>query len=227
MARDWLINTARVPQQKITVIPHGIDVDHYTPVTPSLRDQAREQLNLPKDKTIASYVGRFDVPKNHVWLVDLAIACRDRLPQVMIMLAGDGPDAKRLEKLIQKHQLFDHTRLFDYRDPLMLYHASDAFLLPSAAEGFSLSCAEALSCGIPVLRTQTAGYQEQIIENQTGLSVPVDHDLFMTQAMSFLSNPVQLARMGTQAAAYVREHLSFEQQVTGTLELYQRLAGRF
>ncbi|MBL4702463.1 MAG: glycosyltransferase family 4 protein [Phycisphaeraceae bacterium] len=226
MARDWLINTARVLPQNITIIPHGIDTNHYTPVTQTLRDQARGQLNLPKDKTIASYVGRFDVPKNHFWLVDLALACKDRLPNVMILLAGDGPDAKRLEQLIQKHQLCDQMRLLDYRDPLMLYHASDAFLLPSAAEGFSLSCGEALSCGIPVLRTQTAGYQEQIVENQTGLSIPVDHDLFMTKAMSFLSDRVQLAMMGTQAAMHVREHLSFDQQVTGTLELYQRLAGR-
>lgn len=226
LAKDWLINTARVPQQNITVIPHGVDTQHYTPVTPSLRSEARARMLLPPDRTIGAYVGRFDVPKNHLWLVDLAIACRRQLPDVMILLAGDGPDTGKLRDLLHKHQLFDHMRVLGYRDPLMLYHAADAMLLPSAAEGFSLACCEAMSCGIPVLRTRTAGYQEQIVENVTGLSVPIDHDAFIETALTFLADRDQLAQMGNHAASHVREHLRFDQQVAQTLELYQRLAGR-
>jgi glycosyltransferase involved in cell wall biosynthesis len=225
MARDWLIQTARLPEKQITVIPHGIDTAHYRPVTPTLRREARSQLLLPPDRTIAAYVGRFDDPKNHLWLVDLAIACRKQLPDVMILLAGDGPDAGKLRDLLYRNQLFNHMRVLGYRDPLMLYHAADALLLPSAAEGFSLSCCEAMSCNIPVLRTQTAGCQEQIIENVTGMSVPVEHDAFIAKAMDFLADRDRLQTMGLHAGEHVRQHLRFDQQVTQTLELYQRLAG--
>lgn len=226
MAKDWLVSVANVPQDKITVIPHGVDTEHFQVVSPSSRTTARSKLILPPDRTIAAYVGRFDVPKNHYWLVDLAVACRRQLPNVMIVLAGDGPDAGKLRDAIYEHQLFDHMRVLSYRDPLDIYHAADALLLPSAAEGFSLSCCEAMSCGIPVLRTKTAGCDEQIIENVTGMSVPVERDLFIETALGFLSDRDKLAHMGTHAASHVRNHLRFDQQVAATLELYQRLAGR-
>ena len=226
LAKEWLIQKARVSERQITIVEHGVDTDHYVQVTNELRSNARDQLNLPQDKTIGAYVGRFDVPKNHSWLVDLAVTCKKLHPQVMILLAGDGPDAKKLSQAMQEQQIFQNMRVLSYRDPLMIYHAANALLLPSAAEGFSLSCCEAMSCGIPVLRTKTAGYQEQIIENITGRSVPVDHNIFISQAMSFLSDRFQLTQMGANAAAHVREHLRFDQQVTRTIELYRRLAGQ-
>ncbi|HCD31935.1 MAG TPA: hypothetical protein DER01_05965 [Phycisphaerales bacterium] len=226
MAKDWLMSTANVPEKQITVIPHGINTQRFEIVTPAKRTDARLKLVLPPQRTIAAYVGRFDVPKNHDWLVDLAVACRNKLPNVMILLAGDGPDAGRMRDAIYEHHLFDHMRVLSYRDPLLIYHAADALLLPSAAEGFSLSCCEAMSCGLPVLRTQTAGYQEQIIENVTGISVPIDHDAFIDSALNFLADRDRLEQMGVKASDHVREHLRFDQQVSQTLELYQRLAGR-
>lgn len=226
LAKDWLIQNDYVTENRITIVEHGIDTDHYVPVTKQLRFNARDQLNLPQDKIIAAYIGRFDVPKNHFWLVDLAMACKKRQPEVMILLAGDGPDARPLSQAMQEHQLFENMRILGYRDPLMLYHAADALLLPSAAEGFSLCCCEAMSCGIPVLRTQTAGYQEQIIENVTGISVPVDHQVFITQALSFLTDRFKLSQMGQNAASHVREHLRFDQQITNTIKLYRKLTGQ-
>lgn len=226
MAKDWLMTSANLKESRITVIPHGVDTQHFEIVTSSRRTAARQDLLLPPDRTIAAYVGRFDVPKNHFWLVELAIACRKQLPHVMILLAGDGPDAGKLRDMIYEHQLFDHMRVLSYRDPLQIYHAADALLLPSAAEGFSLSCCEAMSCGIPVLRTHTAGCEEQIIENVTGMSVPIERDLFVETSLSFLADRNRLEQMGARAADHVRENLRFDQQVAATLELYQRLAGR-
>ena len=83
-----------------------------------------------------------------------------------------------------------------------------------------------MSCGLPVLRTQTAGYHEQIVQGVTGVSVPVDHDTFIEESLSFLADRQRLIKMGEQAADHVRESLRFDQQVAATLELYQRLTGR-
>ncbi|MFG0247706.1 MAG: glycosyltransferase family 4 protein [Phycisphaeraceae bacterium JB051] len=226
LAKEWLMSAAKLTAQQITVVPHGVDTQHFLPATPSKKAQARTNLVLPPDRTIGGYIGRFDVPKNHMWLIDLAIECRKRLPEVMILMAGDGPDTGKLRDALYQNQLFDHLRILSYRDPLMLYHAVDALLLPSAAEGFSLSCCEAMSCGLPVLRTQTAGYHEQIVEGVTGVSVPVDHDTFIEESLSFLADQQRLIKMGEQAADHVRESLRFDQQVAATLELYQRLTGR-
>jgi glycosyltransferase involved in cell wall biosynthesis len=96
-------------------------------------------------------------------------------------------------------------------------------LLPSAREGFSLACAEAMCTGLPVLRTATSGTQELILENVTGRSTPIDHDRFLAAAGEFLSDNVALLRMGKAAAAHIRSNFTFARQVDETLALYRRL----
>ena len=106
----------------------------------------------------------------------------------------------------------------------MPHVATDLLMLPSGREGFSLVCAEAMSVGVPVLRTRTSGVAETVVENVTGRSVPIDHDAFLNAAVVMLSDPDALARMGTAAARHVREHLTFDRQLAETVALYNRLA---
>ena len=85
-------------------------------------------------------------------------------------------------------------------------------------------CAEAMSVGVPVLRTRTSGVAETVVENVTGRSVPIDHDAFLSAAVVMLSERDALARMGAAAARHVREHLTFDRQLAQTVELYRRLS---
>jgi UDP-glucose:(heptosyl)LPS alpha-1,3-glucosyltransferase len=110
-------------------------------------------------------------------------------------------------------------------DPLPVYQASDALLLPSMREGFSLVTAEAMSVGVPVCRTRTAGSAELIVEGATGRTTDIDRDAFVRGATEFLSDPAGLRRMSGTAAAHVRERFTFDRQLHQTIELYYRLAG--
>src|SRR5690606_22400024 len=99
-----------------------------------------------------------------------------------------------------------------------------ALLLPSAREGFSYVCAEAMAVGTPVLRTRTSGTRGLILEGETGRSCPIDHESFVRAAADFLADRAALARMGIAAAEHVRAHFSFDRQLEQTLALYRRLA---
>lgn len=210
-AKQWLIETAGVPADRIAVIPHGVDPRKFPRATDEDRIAARDALGLPHDATVAAYVGRFDEPKNEQWIVDAA----GQNPHVRFVMMGDGP---------RKAALRDApVTLLPYGDPLPVYRAADALLLPSSQEGFSLMTAEAMSVGRPVLRTRTAGVDETIVENATGLSCAVDRDAFLSAAKTFLADRTQLHAMGERAAAHVREHLRYDQQVERTIELYERM----
>jgi glycosyltransferase involved in cell wall biosynthesis len=119
--------------------------------------------------------------------------------------------------------LQSRVQILGYRNPLPIYRAADALLLPSLREGFGLACGEAMSVGVPVLRTRTSGTALQIVENVTGRSTPINHAAFVEIAKEFLGNPTALARMGEAAAYHVREKFPFELQLAGTLDLYRRL----
>jgi glycosyltransferase involved in cell wall biosynthesis len=223
-AWEWLIECAGVPPEQITLIPHGVDPARFPVPDDAMRAAARAQFGLPRDAVVAAFVGRLDVPKNEDWILDVAAAARHKLPNVHFLMAGDGPHEEAVSKRIDTEKLGDRVKLVGYRDPLPVYHAADALLVPSMREGFCFAAVEAMSTGIPVLRTQTGGTMSQIIEDVTGRSTPVDRNEFVVAALSFLADRDALRRMGHAANAHVRGTLTFALQLERTLAMYRRIA---
>lgn len=213
-AKRWLMDEARLTEDHITVIPHGPNPRKFSLASNDDQRAAHEQLGIDQHATVAAYVGRFDEPKNEGWIVDVANRC----PETFFVMIGQGPR----EQLLRERIKTDNVMLLPYGDPLRVYQACDALLLPSSLEGFSLVCAEAMSVGRAVLRTNTAGTEELIIENQTGCSTAIDRDMFISKAAGFLTSRDELKRLGAAAAAHVREHLSCDRQLEQTIALYHR-----
>lgn len=222
-AQQWLINDARVPPERITLIPHGVEIEKFPIATASRKLEVRRDLGLAPQDRVAIFVGRFDYPKNEQWMIDLAIAARSKIPELKILLVGGGPNEEALRKRIVRQSLGDRVQILGDSKILAAYHAADALLLPSIREGFSLVCAEAMCTGVPCLRTRTSGTHELIIENVTGRSIEIDHDEFVIASIDFLSDPSRLRDMGLAASQHIREHFTFDRQVEQTVELYRRL----
>lgn len=227
-ARRWLIEQARVPESRIVVIPHGIDPAKFPLSPPEDQLAARREMGLPEDKLIAGFVGRFDYPKNEEWMLDLAAAARDSLPNLHVVMIGEGPHEPALRRRIARGGLADRVTILPYGDPTSVYRASDAILLTSQAEGFSFVNTEAMSTGRPILRTRTAGTAEQIVEGVTGRSVEIDRDAFVRAGLEFLGQGREkLRRMGLAGAELVRQRFTFDRQLAQTLDLYRSmLAGK-
>jgi glycosyltransferase involved in cell wall biosynthesis len=223
-AWEWLIECAGVPPEQMTLIPHGVDPARFPFPDETTRAAARSQLGLPADVTVAAFVGRLDVPKNEEWILDVSAAAKVKLPNVHFLIAGDGPHEEAVRQRIATEQLGDRVKVLGYRDPLPVYHAADALLVPSLREGFCFAAVEAMSTGIPVLRTRTGGTMSQIVEDITGRSTPIDRDEFLTAAIEFLADRAALRRMGHAAAAHVRGTLTFELQIERTIAMYRRIA---
>ena len=222
--RQWLIEQTRFPAERITVIPHGIDENQFPLPDAQARKTLREELGLGENHRAALFVGRMENTKNEDWMLDLAAAAREKSPNLRVLLVGNGPYESHLQRRIEREHLADRARLLGWRQPLPLYHAADALLLPSPKEGFSLVCAEAMCAGLPVLRTRTSGTAELIVEGVTGKSVPIDQRAFVQAALEFMSDDASLVRMGRAAAQRIRENFTFSRQLQQTLELYRRLA---
>lgn len=222
-ARRWVADVARIPPQRITMISHGVQTDRFPVVDESRRAAARHALVLPHHALVAAYVGRLDEPKNEDWLIDLADRTRTTLPDLIVLMAGEGPHEEQLRDRVRRYRLGDRVRMLGHHEPLPVYEASDALLLPSAREGFSLVTAEAMSVGIPVLRTNTAGAAELIVEGETGNAIPVDREKFIRASTVFLSDRDALRRMGANAARHIREHHTFDRQMRETIVLYRQM----
>lgn len=222
-ARRWLIDEARVSDERITVIPHGIEVCRFPQRDAATKAKAVADLGIAPQTVVAVFVGRLDVPKNPHWMIEVAAATRSVSPNVKIVLAGDGPDALALRQAISQKKLQDHVLMLGEREALPIYQAADALLSPSEREGFGLVCAEAMSVGVPVLRTRTGGAEEMIIEGITGKTTPVDQKAFVAAAVDFLSDRAALEKMGRAASEHIRTHFTLQRQIDQTIALYERM----
>jgi glycosyltransferase involved in cell wall biosynthesis len=225
-ARRWAIEQAGIDADRITLIPHGIHVEQFPPATSDQKQAARRKFALSESDCVAAYVGRLDKPKNEDWLLDLAQRSRQPIPNLKILIAGCGPHEDDFRAQVVQRRLEGRITLLGERDdPLTVYHASDAFLLPSQREGFSLATAEAMCAGLPACRTRTAGASELIIENVTGRTTAINREAFVSTSLEFLSDGEALRRMSPAAAEHIRANFTFDRQLQETLELYHRLAG--
>jgi len=226
-ARRWLLEDAHLPSERVTVIPHGIDPVRFPIADAAQRASARESFGLSIADRVALYVGRLDYPKNVRWMLEFAATAGAAMPDLRVLLVGEGPEEARLRAEVVARGLESRVFMLGHRNnPLAAYQAADALLLPSEREGFSLVTAEAMSVGIPVLRTRTSGSEELILEGVTGRSVAIEREAFVTGATEFFADHGKLTEMGRAAAIHVREHFTFDRQLGLTLDLYHRLAAR-
>lgn len=220
-AAQWLTDEKLADPANITYVPHGIDPAKYPFAGEADRAAARERFNLPAGATVAAYVGRLDWPKNEDWLLDVL----ERLPTAHLLVAGDGPHDAPFRAAIAQRGLGPRVHLLgDVADPLPVYQAADAVLLPSQREGFSYVNAEAMSVGTPMLRTATSGAEDLIEQDVTGRYVAIDREQFVSAAVEFLADRERLRRMGQGAADRVRQRFTLDRQVSGTVDLYRALA---
>lgn len=97
---------------------------------------------------------------------DLIVKAFAALPNLKLIVSGDGPDLEKLKQLASKNVEFigfvDKPTLINYMQ------RAKAFIL-AAEEDFGITSIEAQSCGTPVLAYKKGGYLETVIENKTGL----------------------------------------------------------
>jgi glycosyltransferase involved in cell wall biosynthesis len=113
-ARQWLLDERLASEDRITVIPHGIHVERFPVATDADRQNARAALGLSAGDRVAAYVGRLDWPKNEEWLLDLAGASRNKLPDLKILLAGDGPHESAVRQAVAARGLEDRVKILGH-----------------------------------------------------------------------------------------------------------------
>ncbi|ARI50898.1 glycosyltransferase [Streptomyces bacillaris] len=148
--RDW-----GVPAERIRLVPNGIDANRFR-FDPDRRLAVRAALGIPEGAFVVGGVGRL-VPGKRF---DVAVRAVAALPDVWLLLAGDGPEAPALRALAARLGAADRIRLLgecgtEGGGPVpgvpALLSAVDTFVSTSREESFGLAAVEALAAGLPVL----------------------------------------------------------------------------
>lgn len=157
---------AGVEPQRIAVVYLGIEVDRFAPAPPG---PARAALGLPTDRPIALVPARLHPMKGHVDLLAAVSILRRRVPNVLVLCAGDGPLRDALPALARSAGLDGNVRFLGQRaDVAALYAACDVVALASHIEGLPSVAMEAFAAGRPVVATAVGGVSEVVSDGETG-----------------------------------------------------------
>ncbi|MPN05710.1 putative glycosyltransferase EpsF [bioreactor metagenome] len=136
--------------QTSEIIYNAINVDKYA-FSNDDRVRIRLQYDL-NDKTVVGFVGRLELQKNPVFLIDIFAEIVKKEPNARLMMVGDGSLRPAVEKRISELNLEEEVLMLGERNDVNeLLHAMDLFLLPSLFEGLGIVLIEAQAAGLPCI----------------------------------------------------------------------------
>ncbi len=181
ISRENLIKWG-VPEDKIVVVPIGVDLSIFEPVTEHMRNAIREELGLPQDSFIIGSFQKDGVgwgeglePK---WIKgpDIFVSVIERLKKdhnVFVLLTG--PARGYLKKELERIGVpYKHFYLKNYPEIPKFYYALDVYLVTSRAEGGPKALTEAMAAGVPLVSTRVGMAPDIIEDGFNGLLADVD-----------------------------------------------------
>ena len=216
-----LVDLYRLPAGKITVVHNGAELTPFRDPSPGT---LRAELGLTPDQPLVIVLGRLAANKGQRFLVEAAPAILARFPTTHFVFAGNPEGRGDIEARIRALNLEPHVSLLGFRsDVVNLLRSSDVFVLPSLAEGFSLSIIEALAAGLPVVATRVGGAAEIIDEGRNGFLVPPADAPALSEAVIRVLGLTPEEREGVRRAAReTAQRFSFEATARGVLAVYRR-----
>lgn len=212
---------------KIQVIPNGIDEEVFRPDRHDTREAIRRQLDICADEPVVLWVGRLIELKNPLLAVRAFACARAELGRGRLLIAGNGPERAILEREIRTLNLRDTVTLLGARtDVADLYAAADLYVITSIKEGMPTTVAEAMLSGVPVLGTDASGIRYACDYGRAGVLVPAQSPEKMAEAMVALAaNPCRRAELARAGLEWSRSLFTLDAMVRAYEAVYERMAG--
>lgn len=188
-----------------TVLPTGLDLDEFAG-----GDGARFRAahGIAPDRPVLVTVSRLALEKNIGFLLRVAQRLVAQFPELVFVIAGEGPDAARLKRLSRELGLQDNVRFFgnlDRRTGLLdCYRAGDLFVFASPTETQGLVLIEAMALGVPIVSTAVMGTATVLAGARSAVISEETVDAFAGHVAALLHDPARRAALAAAGPADAR-----------------------
>lgn len=215
--KKWVIRELNAEEEKIFVIPNGIDPEKFRPFDAS---SVRANLGYSINDKIIIFVKAFTEQSGIKYLIQAIPHIYKEHPEIKLLAIGGGPLSTELTKEVERLNLKDQVKLLNSvpNEKIPFYlNASDIFVFPSipmsqTEETFGISLIEAMACGKPVIATSIGGPKE-IIEggDNVGILIPPNDFKAISESVNkLLDHPHQAKIIGENAKEYVTSKYSWD-----------------
>ena len=211
---------------RIAVIENGIDVARYGPAAD--KPALKAKLGLDPTRRVLVHVARHHPVKDQATLVRAFALAAGALPDVDLVLVGDGPLRNDLTRLAADLGVTNRVVFAGVRPDVPDWlRAADVFALTSVSEAASLTLLEAMATGLPVVVSAVGGNPEIVRAGRDGLLFARGDAAGLAGCIRTLFGDAGLAgRLADSGRARVHAVYPLGRTVAAYHRLYQTLAGR-
>jgi glycogen synthase len=169
--REQIADIFGVEEERVSVIPNGIDPADLRPQDPDELRRLRLQFARPDEKLVL-LVGRLVYEKGFQLALEAMPEVIERVPGTRFLVAGSGTHEAKLRRQASELGLMDHGTFLGWiGDDVLhsLYPIADVCVVPSIYEPFGLVALEAMASGCPCLVADTGGLREVVPHEEAGL----------------------------------------------------------
>lgn len=203
--------------EKCHVVRCGIEPERYIP----------KKSNAEKNELFKILqIGSLHWKKAQVYLVQVMASLKERGVPFNLKIIGEGIERSSIEAEIKKHGLENHIELLGAKtqDEVAQYlRTVDCYVQSSVSEGIPVAIMEAMACELPVVSTNITGIPELVLDQETGILVPVNSVTEMSEALYKLYNtPNLMGKMGKQGREWVLREFILEKNVRKLVSLFEK-----
>jgi glycosyltransferase involved in cell wall biosynthesis len=229
VVRDELLSLRIAPEEKIVTVPNGVDLERIDAVRGKTRDEHRAalaaELGIDPGDSLLLCVASLTEQKGHEVLLEAFASVVERHPEARLLLAGQGPLQRRIDRQAKKLSITERVHFLGSRsDVPALLAAADVAVQPSLWEGFGLAAAEALAAGLPTVVSRTGGLVDIVRDGETGLLVSPGSPEPLAHALHhMLGHPEEAAEMGRRASEDVRRRFPLSKTIERLTAIYEEI----
>lgn len=211
-SREDIGREFRIPTERFRVVPNGINLDYFYPLSGVKRSDHQILVTNSADTPL----------KGLRYLLE-AVAEIRREREIRLVVIGKPKTDGVIERLIAELSLGDTVR-FTGRIPHEAFarHYAEATMavIPSLYEGFGMPAGEAMACGVPVIST-SGGALPEVIGDAGLLVPPADTSALKEAILALLNDPERRGRLGAAGLARVKNSLTWRHAAQRTVEVYR------
>ncbi len=205
------------------VIPTGIEPASFEPGN---RAVFREKHGIAQDRPVLLFLGRVAFEKNIRFLLEVVSRIRLDIPDILFVIAGEGPALKSLEHEVKTMKLDQSVQFIGYLDRHTelnnCYRAADIFIFASRTETQGLVLLEAMAQGTPVVSTAELGTRDVLREGEGVWIAKDDLTDFSARVVMMIKDEDARRALGVAGREYAHGW-SASRQAERMVTFYQRI----
>lgn len=213
---------------EISLIFNGVNKDFAKVATVRDKELIKIEKGVPSDKIIIGIIGNLTAVKGHDILFEaisnISDSLRSNIHLVIIGRTRSSANVEWFDRLLNKHEdIGNLISLFEFSKTKPFYDIIDVLVSASRSESFSLVTIEGMLSGCCVVRSDTGGAKDQIVNNETGFIFPNEdsHSLKVILEQLIINNELrkQIAQNGR---TYALNNFTSDIMVESTIKVYEK-----